>query len=76
MFEFLSKQFVSVIAFIFVPVGEVAKVDADLVGRFAKAVTVKGTKQFHRFSPVSCHTLLVRELSTDVGGREMIACRK
>ena len=75
MFEFLSNKLVSVVQFIYVPVAEVAKVDNDLSGRFARAVTVKGTKQFHRFSPFSINNVVVRELSADHDGRKMKICK-
>lgn len=75
MFEFLSNKFVSVIQFIYVPVEEVAKVENDLSGRFSRAVTVKGTKQFHRFSPISIQNVVVRELSADHDGRKVKVCK-
>ena len=71
MFEFLSTKFVSVIKFIFVPATEVEKVENSLSARFARAVTVKGTKQYHRFSSQNIQNITVRELSSDNDGKEV-----
>lgn len=70
MYAFLSQQFVSAIEFMFVAKQEVAKAATDLTARFAKARTVKGTRQYHRFCPVDLTTVSVHELSEDREGKE------
>ena len=75
MLEFLSNKFVGVIQCIYVPVAEVTKVENDPSGRFARAITVKGTWRFHRFSPVGIQNVIARELSADYDGRQMKACK-
>ena len=70
MYAFLRQQFVSTIEFIFVAKDEVAKAATELKARFAKARTVKGTRQYHRFCPVDLTTICVHELSEYREGKE------
>lgn len=65
MFRFLTDKFRSSIEFVYVSGSEVEKVAADLRGRFATTVTIKGTRRSHRFSPIDCATMQVYRLSED-----------
>lgn len=67
MFAFLTEKFVSIIKFMYISKSDVAEETAFLTSRFANAVTVKGTKRFHKFTPVSSTTALAHELSVDQG---------
>ena len=53
------------------PATEVEKVENSLSARFARAVTVKGTKQYHRFSSQNIQNITVRELFSDNDGKEV-----
>ena len=75
MYAFLSQQFVSAIQFMFVGKEEVTKVTTELKARFAKARTVKGTRQYHRFCPVDLTIVRVHELSVDQEGKEVKVSR-
>ena len=46
-----------------------AKAATELTVRFAKTITVKGTRQYHRFCPVDLTTVRVHELSEDREGK-------
>lgn len=65
--SYLVGQFRSAIRFIFVPSVRVAEKRQMLKARFAKAVAIRGTQRYHRFTPVTVSSLRVHELSTDEG---------
>ena len=69
MFRYLTEQFETRIKFIFVSKEKVQETAVKLHHRFAKALLIKGTKGFHRFTPVSQSSIMVRELSEDDGGK-------
>ena len=45
------------------------KATTKLTVHFAKAITVKGTRQHHRFCPIDLTTVRVHELSVDWEGK-------
>ena len=63
MYDFLSQKFVSNIHFMFVSDADVMSVAESLRERFSRTVAVKGTKSFHRFSPVDENSLMAFETS-------------
>ena len=69
MYEFLSQEFVSDIHFVFVSNEKVLGMSDSLKERFSKALAVRGTKNFHKFSPVDENSLLVFEMSSMAEGR-------
>ena len=76
MFRYLTEQFETRIRFIFVSKEKVEQTAVKLHRRFAKAFLIKGTKGFHRFTPVSQCSIMVRELSADDGGKIKSCCRQ
>ena len=64
LYDFLSEKFVSDIRFLFVSSDRVKEATESLKERFSKAVTVKGTQSYHKFSPVEESSLMAFELSS------------
>lgn len=76
MFSYLTETFQTKIRFVYVSSKKIEANALVLRDRFGAAVLVKGTKSFHRFTPVSLSSIMVRELSADDRGQTKQCSRR
>ena len=62
---FSTAKTIQGIKFIFITKDELTKTQESLGDRFAKAITIPGTKNYHEFIPLSENTIAMKYCSND-----------